>query len=57
MIHTYKGRPLTSLTHDELIEAARWAWNELANIKKVQGQNLEMEEDFCKTREAIKSRR
>ena len=56
MIATYKGRPATDLTRDELVEAYTWARKEIDKLRQWMRQDAEMEAEFEVARKEIARR-
>lgn len=48
--HTYKGRPIEELTHEELLVAARWAFDTIQQQRDDAEQEREMQDLFERAR-------
>lgn len=44
---TYKGRPLETLSREELLTACRWAYREIASLRYWEKRDLEMADLFA----------
>ena len=49
VVNMYEGRPLTSLNHEELLEAANYAWHEIKTLRKGIHQLIRIQRLFDET--------
>ena len=53
-IYTYKGKPLETLSPEELLEACKWAFGALDSERKWARITTEMEDEFKRTEECLR---